>query len=234
MMHKAWCSIEVVPYYFLGSSIKFQGHTGWKIDDFNSIWVRLLGRSQLSNPSELPCSVSIVHHLIHRRFIINSQYNTITHLTSENQKQSLQFRGVNGWEQILSHKFKLKWFSVATRSRSSLIELMKHLANIPSFKHGHWWSAKWPGFYEICDWTCDGKCQLGKFVSHVSLCSTKGRRPAGPLRVCVGKMVFYIENVAHEATQQVLYLNCGLCEFDIILSCGLVWSFRLAADRGRV
>ena len=38
-----------------GSSIKFQGHTGWKINDFNPIWVRLLGRSQLSNPSDLPC-----------------------------------------------------------------------------------------------------------------------------------------------------------------------------------
>ena len=40
---------------FLGSSIKFQGHTGWKIDDLNPIWVRLLGRSQLWNPSDLPC-----------------------------------------------------------------------------------------------------------------------------------------------------------------------------------
>ena len=38
----------------LGSSIKFQGHTGWKIDDLNPIWERLLGRSQLSNPSDLP------------------------------------------------------------------------------------------------------------------------------------------------------------------------------------
>ena len=55
MMHKAWCSIEEVPYYFSGSSIKFRGHTGWKINDSNPIWVRLLGRSQLSNPSDLPC-----------------------------------------------------------------------------------------------------------------------------------------------------------------------------------
>ena len=45
MMHKAWCSTE----------IKFQGHTGWLIDDLISIWVRLLGRSQLSNPTDLPC-----------------------------------------------------------------------------------------------------------------------------------------------------------------------------------
>ena len=39
----------------LGSSIKFQGHTGRKIDNLNPIWVRLLGQPQLSNPSDLPC-----------------------------------------------------------------------------------------------------------------------------------------------------------------------------------
>ena len=45
MMHKAWSSIEEVPYsLFSRSSIKFQGHTGWKIEDLNPIWVRLLGR----------------------------------------------------------------------------------------------------------------------------------------------------------------------------------------------
>ena len=55
MIHKAWCSIEEVPYYFSRSYIKFQGHTGWKIDELDKIWARLLGRSQLSNPSDLPC-----------------------------------------------------------------------------------------------------------------------------------------------------------------------------------
>ena len=37
MMHKAWCTIEEMPYYFSRSSIKFQGHTGWKIDDLSEI-----------------------------------------------------------------------------------------------------------------------------------------------------------------------------------------------------
>ena len=55
MIHKAWCSTEEVPYYFSRSSIEFLGHTGWKIDDLDQIWARLLGRSQLSNPSDLPC-----------------------------------------------------------------------------------------------------------------------------------------------------------------------------------
>ena len=60
MMHKAWCSIGEVPYCFSRSSIKFQGHTGWKIDDLNPIWVILLGRSQLTNPSDLPCCMKII------------------------------------------------------------------------------------------------------------------------------------------------------------------------------
>ena len=59
MMHKAWCSIEEVPYCFPRPSIKFQGHKGQKIDDLDQIWARLLGRSQLSNPSDLPCLFSI-------------------------------------------------------------------------------------------------------------------------------------------------------------------------------
>ena len=57
MMHKAWCSIEEVPCCFPRPSIKFQGHKGQKIDDLDQIWARLLGRSQLSNPSDLPCSI---------------------------------------------------------------------------------------------------------------------------------------------------------------------------------
>ena len=36
-MHKAWRSIEEMPYCFSRSSIKFQGHTGWKINDMNPI-----------------------------------------------------------------------------------------------------------------------------------------------------------------------------------------------------
>ena len=55
MMYKSLCNVEEVPFNFSRSSIKFQGHTGWKIGNLNRIWVSLLGRSQLSNPSDLPC-----------------------------------------------------------------------------------------------------------------------------------------------------------------------------------
>ena len=64
MMYKAWCSIEEVPYYFSRSSIKFQGHKVWKIDDLDQIRARLPGRSQLSNPSDLPCWLCSHHRII--------------------------------------------------------------------------------------------------------------------------------------------------------------------------
>ena len=110
MMHRAWSSIEEVPYCFSRSYVKFQGHTALKIVDFDPNWAfadcnsslespmatkwcteletakkrcpivfqghpsnskvtrdktsriltqigrfRTIGRSQLSNPSDLPC-----------------------------------------------------------------------------------------------------------------------------------------------------------------------------------
>ena len=118
-MHKAWSSIEEVPYYFSRSSVKFQGHIALKIVEFDSNWAfpdcnssvnspmamkcctkletakkrcpivfqghssnlkvtrdktspiltqigrfRTIGRSQLSNPSDLPCWYMpiLVHH----------------------------------------------------------------------------------------------------------------------------------------------------------------------------
>ena len=37
-MHKAWSNIEEVPYCFSRLSIKFQGHTGQRIADFDPNW----------------------------------------------------------------------------------------------------------------------------------------------------------------------------------------------------
>ena len=54
-MHTAWHNIKQVPCCFARSSIKFEGHTCHKFDNLNPIRVSLLGQSQLSNPSDLPC-----------------------------------------------------------------------------------------------------------------------------------------------------------------------------------
>ena len=57
-----------LPYHFSRSSIKFQGHTGWKINDLDQIWARLLDRSQLSNPSDLPCCY--LNKLMHAQRVV--------------------------------------------------------------------------------------------------------------------------------------------------------------------
>ena len=119
MMHKAWSSIEELPYCFSRSSVNFQGHIALKIVEFDPNWAfpdcnsslnapmamkcctkletakkrcpivfqghpsdfkvtgdktspiltqirhfRTIGRSQLSNPSDLPCflATSFLHH----------------------------------------------------------------------------------------------------------------------------------------------------------------------------
>ena len=60
MLHTAWHNIDKVPYCFSRSSFKFRGLAGWKINDFNQIWLRLLGWSQLSNPSDRPRLANIL------------------------------------------------------------------------------------------------------------------------------------------------------------------------------
>ena len=45
-------SMEDVPYCFSMSSDEFQGHVGKKLGDLAPIWAKLIGRSQLSNPSD--------------------------------------------------------------------------------------------------------------------------------------------------------------------------------------
>ena len=56
MLHKAWNSKGEMPYCFPRSSIKFQGHTVQNITELTQIGhFRTIGRSQLSNPSDLPC-----------------------------------------------------------------------------------------------------------------------------------------------------------------------------------
>ena len=125
MMHKAWSSIEELPYCFSRSSVNFQGHIALKIVEFDPNWAfpdcnsslnapmamkcctkletakkrcpivfqghpsdfkvtgdktspiltqirhfRTIGRSQLSNPSDLPCLSYIVSLPIQNQAII--------------------------------------------------------------------------------------------------------------------------------------------------------------------
>ena len=50
MMHKAWSSVEEVPYCFSRSSVKFQGHTALKIAKFDLDWAFPDCNSSLNSP----------------------------------------------------------------------------------------------------------------------------------------------------------------------------------------
>ena len=59
MMHKAWSSIEEVPYCFSRSSIKFQGDIALKIVEFDSNWAFPDCNSSLNSPMAMKCCTKL-------------------------------------------------------------------------------------------------------------------------------------------------------------------------------
>ena len=59
MMHKAWSSIEEVPYCFSRSSVKFQGHTALKIVEFYPNWAFPDCNSSLNSPMAMKCCTKL-------------------------------------------------------------------------------------------------------------------------------------------------------------------------------
>ena len=59
MMHKAWSSIEEVPYCFSRSSVKFQGHIALKIVEFDSNWAFPDCNSSLNSPMAMKCCTKL-------------------------------------------------------------------------------------------------------------------------------------------------------------------------------
>ena len=59
MLHKAWSSIEEVPYCFWRSSVKFQGHTALKIVEFYPDWAFPDCNSSLNSPMGMKCSTKL-------------------------------------------------------------------------------------------------------------------------------------------------------------------------------
>ena len=59
MMHKAWSSIEEVPYCFSRSSVKFQGHIALKIVDFDPNWAFLDCNSSLNSLMAMKCCTKL-------------------------------------------------------------------------------------------------------------------------------------------------------------------------------
>ena len=59
MMHRAWNSIEEVPYCFSSSYVKFQGHTALKIVEFDPNWAFPDCNSSLNSPMAMKCCTKL-------------------------------------------------------------------------------------------------------------------------------------------------------------------------------
>ena len=59
MMHKAWSSIEEVPYCSSRSYVKFQGHTALKIVEFDPNWAFPDCNSSLNSPMAMKCCTKL-------------------------------------------------------------------------------------------------------------------------------------------------------------------------------
>ena len=59
MMHKAWSSIEEVPYCFSRSYIKLQGHTALKIVELDPNWAFPDCNSSLNSPMAMKCCTKL-------------------------------------------------------------------------------------------------------------------------------------------------------------------------------
>ena len=145
MMHKAWSSIEEVPYCFSRSSVKFQGYIALKIVEFYPNWpfpdfnsslnspmamkcytkletakercpivfqghpsnfkvtrditspiltqigrFRTIGRSQLSNPSDLPCWLCSHHQIIMKFSRVITNDKSDVHAKGQGQRSKVK------------------------------------------------------------------------------------------------------------------------------------------------
>ena len=59
MMHKAWSSIEEVPYCVSRSSVKFEGHTALKIVEFDPNWAFPDCNSSFNSPMAMKCCTKL-------------------------------------------------------------------------------------------------------------------------------------------------------------------------------
>ena len=59
MLHKAWSSIEEVPYCFWRSSVKFQGHTALKMAEFDPYSAFPDCNSSLNSPMAMKCCTKL-------------------------------------------------------------------------------------------------------------------------------------------------------------------------------
>ena len=91
MLHKAWNTKEEMPYCFPRSSIKFQGHTGQNITDFDPIWAfpdyRPVAAFKSLRFALLTMFPSLYHHEIFRSYY---QWQNDVHAKGQGQRSKVK------------------------------------------------------------------------------------------------------------------------------------------------
>ena len=130
MLHKAWNSKEEMPYCFPRSSIKFQGHTGQNITDCDPNCFRTIGRSQLSNPSDLPCFLSGVGA---KSCKTNIQRETTINISVRIELWDLSSKKCVSYKTVLSrYSLQFQWTTDIIQRCCKAGFLMAHLSH---FQH---------------------------------------------------------------------------------------------------
>ena len=102
MLHKAWSSIEEVPYCFWRSSVKFQGHTALKIIKFDPNWVFPDCNSSSNSPMAMKCCTKLETAKDRCPIVFQchpSNFKVTRYKTSPILTQIGHFRTV-GWSQL--------------------------------------------------------------------------------------------------------------------------------------
>ena len=74
MMHKAWSSMEEVPYCFSRSCIKLQGHTAQRIIDFDPNWVFRDCNSSLNSPMAAKWCIELLSSKVEVPYCFSRSY----------------------------------------------------------------------------------------------------------------------------------------------------------------
>ena len=74
MMHKAWSSIEEVPYWYSRSYVKLQGHTAKKIIDFDPNWAFPDCNSSLNSPMATKLCIELGSSIVEVLYCFSRSY----------------------------------------------------------------------------------------------------------------------------------------------------------------
>ena len=129
MMHKAWSSIEEVPYCFSRSSVKFQGHTAKKIVEFDPNWVFPDCNSSLNSPIAMKCCTKLETAKERCPIVFQghpSNFKVTRDKTSPILTQIGLFRTIGGSQ--LSNPWDLPCFKITNHNQHAFN--IKYLANL--------------------------------------------------------------------------------------------------------